>query len=196
MLSPYEASSVTRRIANVTTAMIPRVLLTGPPGSGKTTAVRRVVDLLSGLRMAGFYTEEIRGRSGRTGFRVVTLDGRTAPLATLQDRGGPRVGRYSVHLDEFEAVALSQLDSSQGVDLIVVDEIGKMECHSPAFVALARRVLTAPMPFLGTVALSGSGFVAEAKSVSGVTVIAISRENRDRLPAEIADRFRRVQAQH
>jgi nucleoside-triphosphatase len=171
-----------------------RILLTGAPGSGKTTLVRKVVELLPGVRASGFYTEEVRGRGGRTGFRVVALDGRTGPLATVGAGGGPRVGRYTVHVREFEAVALPQLEPRPAIRLLVLDEIGKMECLSPAFVEAVRSALQGRVPLIGTVALAGGGLIAEAKRAAGVEVIAISRENRDRLPAELAARLRAVVA--
>jgi nucleoside-triphosphatase THEP1 len=34
-----------------------------------------VIDLLAGVAMAGFYTEEIRRSAGRTGFRVARSTG-------------------------------------------------------------------------------------------------------------------------
>jgi len=166
----------------------PRILVTGSPGSGKTTLVLRVLDLLHGKRLSGFYTEEVRGRTGRTGFRIVTLDGRTARLATAGGVGGPRVGRYGVHLAALEALC-DALEPRPGVHAVVIDEIGKMECLSPAFVRAARRALTGPVPVLGTVALAGGGFIAEAKRLPAVEVITLSRENRDRLPAEVAARL-------
>ncbi|WP_242394432.1 hypothetical protein [Anaeromyxobacter oryzisoli] len=46
------------------------------------------------------------------------------------------------------------------------------------------------MPFLGTVALLGGGFIAEAKRSPGVLVLSLSAERRDLLPAEHAARFR------
>ena len=168
----------------------PRILVTGAPGSGKTTLVRTVVDLLAGVRAAGFYTEEVRGRAGRTGFRVVGLNGSAGRLATVGGHGGPRVGRYQVHVAEFEAVALPQLEIRPGLELLVIDEIGKMECLSPAFVAAARRALAAPVALLATVALAGGGLVAEAKRAPGVELLAASPENRDSLPAQLAARFR------
>ncbi len=166
-----------------------RILVTGPPGVGKTTFVRRVLDLLHGRRVTGFYTEEIRGRTGRTGFRIVTLDGRTARLATAGGAGGPRVGRYTVHLAALETVCADSLEPRPDVDLVAIDEIGKMECLSPAFVQAARAVLSGPVPVLATVALSGDGFIAEAKRLPGVEVIPLSRENRDRLPVEVGARL-------
>jgi len=172
----------------------PRILLTGAPGCGKTTVVRAVVELLAGVRAAGFYTEEVRGRAGRTGFRVVGLDGSSRRLASMEGQGGPRVGRYVVHVSEFEAVALPQLEIRPGLELLVIDEIGKMECLSPAFVAAARGALAAPVPLLATVALAGGGLVAEAKRAQGVDVVTVSLENRDVLPARLAARLRPVPA--
>ena len=168
----------------------PRILLTGAPGSGKTTVVCAVVQLLAGVRAAGFYTEEVRGRAERTGFRVVGLDGSEGRLASVGAQGGPRVGRYVVHVSEFEAVALPQLEIWPGLQLLVIDEIGKMECLSPAFVAAARRALAAPVPLLATVALAGGGLIAEAKRAPGVDVVRVSPENRDALPAQLAARLR------
>jgi nucleoside-triphosphatase len=140
------------------------------------------------MRLTGFYTEEIRGHTGRTGFRIVTLDGRTAQLATVGAKGGPRVGRYSVHVPALDAVC-DALEPRPGIDAVVIDEIGKMECLSPAFVLAVRRALSAPVPVLASVALSGGGLIAEAKGMPGVEVIPLSRENRERLPDEIAARL-------
>lgn len=168
----------------------PRIVVTGAPGSGKTTLVRAVVELLAGVQAAGFYTEEVRGRAGRTGFRVVGLDGSAGRLATVGGEGGPRVGRYRVHVAEFEAVALPQLEIRPGLELVVIDEIGKMECLSPAFVAAARRALAATVPLLATVALTGGGLIAEAKRALGVELVTVSVENRNALPARLVARLR------
>src|SRR5438105_11951431 len=46
------------------------LLLTGVPGVGKTTVLRRVKDRLAGKQLRGFLTDEIRSRRGeRLGFR-------------------------------------------------------------------------------------------------------------------------------
>jgi nucleoside-triphosphatase len=156
--------------------------------------VRRVLERLPGVPAAGFYTQEVRGWSGRTGFRVVALDGRAGWLATVGGKGAPRVGRYAVHLAEFEAVALPALELRAGMDLLVLDEIGKMECLSLAFVSAARRALAADVALLGTVALRGGGFIAEAKQAPGVDLIGLVPADRDALTEAIAERFAALRA--
>ena len=48
------------------------LLVTGVPGIGKTTLVRRLAMQLQQYRIGGFYTEEIRTGGQRQGFRLVT----------------------------------------------------------------------------------------------------------------------------
>jgi len=56
------------------------IFLTGPPSSGKTTIIKKVIKKL-GLPANGFYTEEERVAGKRLGFLMKTLDGRTGYLA-------------------------------------------------------------------------------------------------------------------
>src|SRR5437660_900104 len=73
------------------------VLLTGPPSCGKTTVVRRLVERLADLRVAGFYTQELREGGGRVGFEAIGVStGQHAILARVRPRSRRRVGRYGV----------------------------------------------------------------------------------------------------
>src|SRR3954467_10914743 len=72
------------------------LLLTGPPGCGKTTVLERVAEQLADLRLAGFLTLELREHGQRVGFEAVGLGGRRAILAHVQSRSPVRAGRYGV----------------------------------------------------------------------------------------------------
>jgi len=166
------------------------LLLTGPPGCGKTTVIRRVLEHLYDRRLAGFYTQEIRQGDQRVGFEIVGLSGRRGVLAHVDFAGQPRVGRYGVNLSEFEEIVRVELQRpSAEVDLFVIDEIGKMECFSRLFIDATERVLDSPSPVLATVAVKGSGFIREVKGRRDVEVVLVSAAGRDRLPNTIVERF-------
>jgi nucleoside-triphosphatase len=169
----------------------PKVLLTGPPACGKTTAVVKIAAALDQkVRLAGFYTQEIRESGRRVGFRWHCLDGRNGTLAHVKINGPHRVGKYGVDIESFETEVVSVLDpDTPGVDLFVIDEIGKMECFSGKFVEAIRRLLKSDKAVLATVAQKGSGLIRAAKTYPGVELIHLSRENRDDVARQVVDRL-------
>ncbi len=136
-------------------------LVTGPPGEGKTTVVRELAARLRDLRPGGFYTEEIRREGRRTGFRLVGLDGSEAVLAHVDLPLPRRVGRYGVDVRAFDAF-LKHLDT-RGRCVLLIDEIGKMECFSPSYRGLVHHWLDGPALVVATVAEKGEGLIREVK---------------------------------
>ena len=166
------------------------VLLTGKPGVGKTTLVERVVEQLRDrLRVVGFTTTEVRGRGGeRVGFDVVTVDGRRGELARAGLASRVRVGRYGVNLEEFERLALPEL-GRRDVDLLVIDEIGKMECASGRFRRAVEDALDAPVSVVATIGVSRLPFFQALRDRPDIELLTLTERNRDSLVADLCARF-------
>ncbi len=196
MIRPMNRPAVKPRKQNI--------LLTGRPGIGKTTAIMRTAEILGGRpgscgsrsaaaairSIAGFFTEEIRKSRLRVGFRAVTFGGPSCILAHLDIPGPHRVGRYGVDVAAFERIVLPEL--ARPADLMVIDEIGKMECYSNRFIDSVRGLLEGPRPVVATIALQGGGFIAEAKSRADVEILEVTRESRDGLPALLVEKLLRI----
>ncbi len=167
-----------------------RLLLTGSPGIGKTTVICSVLRRLQGITCAGFYTEEVREEGQRKGFKIYTLDGKEGALASVGGREGSRVGRYTVHVEEFEELALPRINPERTpADLYVIDEIGKMELLSQRFKNSLMALLAGPSNLLATIAKKGPGLIEQIKKRSDVELIEVTKENRNDLPAAIAQRL-------
>lgn len=161
-----------------------KVCLTGRPGVGKTTVILRVLKGFKG-RAGGFITLEVREGKQRVGFKVMDLQGKEALMAHLAFPG-PKVGKYGVKVEAFEKVALPALQGAiEGADLIVVDEIGKMELLSEGFRTLIHEALRADKPLLGTLSIAKDPFLEEIRRMPGVSLIEVTPANRELLPSWI-----------
>ncbi|MCL4500381.1 MAG: AAA family ATPase [Deltaproteobacteria bacterium] len=161
-----------------------RILLTGPPRCGKTSIVQKVAAAFSG-RAAGFYTREVRAKGVRVGFEIVTLDGQAAGLSHVDFPGPNRIGKYGVNLENLHSVGLPALEVKPGVDLVVVDEVGKMECLSDRFIEALERLWVQPVSLLITVAEKGGAYMAAIKEKPDKILITVTTANRDDLPGQI-----------
>jgi nucleoside-triphosphatase len=162
-------------------------LLTGRPGVGKTTCLRRVLEQL-GRPAGGFLTEEVRQGGTRVGFALITLDGRRETLAHVARKGSPRVGKYGVDLGALDRVGIPAIRAAVGAGrLVVIDEIGKMELASAAFRAAVEEALASPAPVLGTVMAASHPWADRIKAAPGVALIEVTTANRERLPARLRD---------
>jgi nucleoside-triphosphatase len=159
---------------------------------GKTTLIQRVVERFRGsLRLAGFTTTEVRNPEGeRVGFDIVTVEGKRSELARVGFTGSVRVGRYGVNLETFERLALPEL-ARRDADLVVIDEIGKMECASGRFRRAAEDALDAPINILATLGIGHLPFFQALKDRPDVEVVTVTAGNRDALVEELALRFRK-----
>lgn len=171
--------------------MASHILITGLPGVGKTTLLRRLAERLTEYRPAGFYKEEIRDAQGvREGFRLVTLCGRQLVLSHVRHPRSHRVSRYGVDVAGFERL-LEKLDLRHSPSsLIIIDEIGQMECFSKRFIDLVTLLLDGPKTLLATIAMKGEGFIRQVKERPDCRLVTITRENRDRLVDELASELK------
>ncbi len=173
------------------TGLSKNILITGLPGSGKTTLIQKLAEDLRECGPAGFYTEEIRSLGIRKGFKLTSLDRKTTGRLAHVDLEGPhRVGKYGVDLEGFERflVSLTLLDRSSHI--VIIDEIGKMECLSAKFRDLVASLLDSPAPVIATIALKAGGFISEVKHRPGILLYELTERNRDALMPEIAGLIR------
>lgn len=163
------------------------ILLAGRPGVGKTTIVKRVVDILGG-EAGGFYTEEIRQGGRRLGFKIITLEGEEGVLAHVDIKGGPRVSKYGVNIKDLEEVGVAALRRAiEERRYVVIDEIGKMELYSQEFRGAVGEALESEKVVLGTVLAVPHPWVDTLKAKPQVTVLTVTEGNRESMARRILD---------
>jgi len=161
------------------------ILISGAPGSGKTTLVRTIAHHLQDLNPAGFYTAEMRTGGVRQGFELVSLCGERKTLAHVRIKSPQRVGKYGVDVAGFEdfLALLPPLDFR--CSLFIIDEIGRMETLSARFCTMISDVLASDIPCIATIAHKGDHWIEEIKLRNDVEIITLNKENR----ASCADRI-------
>ncbi|MGD8229177.1 MAG: NTPase [Desulfobacteraceae bacterium] len=156
------------------------ILLTGPPRCGKSTLIEKVIGRIQ-KPMTGFFTREMRQGGKRVGFSITTLDGKEGVLAHQDTKSRFRVGKYGVNLEHIDKIAVPSMVPANTEEIVVIDEIGKMECLSSLFRQTLVKVLGSDNSVLGSIALRGDQFIQDIRERADVSLIHITEKNRDEL---------------
>jgi nucleoside-triphosphatase len=178
---------------NVESQPLPNIFLTGPPSSGKTTVIQKVI-AATGEKTTGFYTQEIKKHGKRVGFMMKTLHGKEGLLGHETIKSSYHIRRYGVSIENIEKLAVPAITPQSEDTIVVIDEIGKMECFSAAFCEAARKALDAPNMVLGTIAVGGTDFIQAIKERNDITIYEVTPQNRDRLPDLLLEIISRVKS--
>jgi len=162
------------------------IFLTGAPSSGKTTVIKKVIQKLR-LPANGFYTEEEKAGDRRVGFLMKTLDGRQGYLAHQNIISPFTIRRYGVSLKNIESIAVPSIRPRENA-VIILDEIGKMECFSEVFIKAAIEALDAGNIVIGTITLGGNDFIKAVKQRDDLELLEVTLDNRNELPDLIVEK--------
>ena len=168
-------------------------LLTGAPGTGKTSIIKQAVARL-GESAGGFYTEEILSDEGnRKGFRLVTLDGREARLAHVKIDSRYRVGKYGVDIKALESIGVEALEKAAGQGkIVVVDEIGRMELLSEKFRNAIKQLLDSGRIIIGTIMMNSHPFADAVKRRPGMRVVPVTGANNRQVTASLEEWLEKI----
>ena len=160
-------------------------MLTGKPGTGKTSLVKQAVAEVE-CSAGGFYAEEIRSGRVREGFRLVTLDGEHIILAHVNIHSPHRVSKYGVDIDSLDRVGVSALyRAADKCDLVVIDEIGRMELFSANFRQAVSHIISSGKRVIGTIMLNTNPWADAIKSRPEVHLTTVTQNNHQQLLEEL-----------
>lgn len=166
-------------------AKLNNFLLTGEPGIGKTSILMDVLAELD-FKAMGFVTQKIKSGKTDKGVNLMTLDGQQAVLASTSKKSTYKVGKYCVDLDVVNDVGVVALQKAIAEsELIVIDQIGKMETFSKKFREMAQRCLDCDVPVFGVIQNFASPFINSVTNRDDVVIINIDAANREDMPVNL-----------
>lgn len=165
---------------------IKNIFITGLPGVGKTTLIKEIVRIFPD-KFGGFYTEEIRDSNDqRVGFKIITFSNKEGILAHVDFKSKFKVSKYGVDVKTFEDVGVdAMVDALNSKEVIVIDEIGKMECFSALFKNVLIKCLESDKKVLATIKYHPDEFIDKVKKVPNSKIFTLNRGNFERIKSEV-----------
>lgn len=167
-----------------------KIGITGLPGAGKTNALLRVIEMLESeeLTIGGMIDEPIVEGRHRVGFTVRDImTGETEVFAHTEIESKITVGKLGLDLGKLECVGVKAImRACEECDIIVIDEVGKMEVECQAFIDAVKFALDADKPMILTLhKKSRNPLLQDIRRRDDVRILEVTPTNRNLLPHKI-----------
>ena len=167
--------------------MIKKILITGPPRCGKSTLIVKLIEYFSNRNYTihGFLTPEVRKDGNRIGFDIEDINsGERRKLARIGNYNTKyKLGRYHIFLEEFENL-ISKLEDIvfHKRELLVIDEIGKMELFSRKFQNLITEFFHSDIKIIATIGQKIQHSLKDSLlKIPDIVVFSLSRQNQQEI---------------
>lgn len=169
------------------------LFITGSPGTGKTSVLLKTIEVLKarGYSVGGMVSREVRTCGARVGFEILNLSsGRRGWLAHVNQKHGPRIGKYRVNLEDLDNIGAEAIANAvENADVVAIDEIGPMELHSERFKEAVKKAVESRKLVIGTVHWKErDGLIQEINARKDAEIIKVTYENRGNLHEIIAEK--------
>ncbi|HEC76905.1 MAG TPA: NTPase [Thermoplasmatales archaeon] len=172
-------------------SLIPKIGITGAPRVGKTEGIIKVIGRLEDIyNFGGMITKSIEENGVRVGFKIIDWITKEEKIFAHVNFDTPyRVGKYKVDLrvlNNFGIPAIEKAIYEEEIDIVVIDEVGKMELESKKFKETVREALECEKPVLLTLhKKSRDSLLQDIRNMSNVRILEITSINRNFLPYKI-----------
>ena len=167
-----------------------KIGITGLPNAGKTQALIKVIEMLEegNQKVGGMITEPITKNNRRVGFYVKDwMTKKRDILAHVDLESKIVVGRYKVNLEVLESIGVNAIENAnEDCDIIIIDEVGRMEVESERFVDVVKKVLEEDKPLILTLhKKSRNPLLQDIRRRDDVRILEVTHINRNLLPYKI-----------
>jgi nucleoside-triphosphatase len=171
-----------------------KIGITGLPGVGKTETLLRVVEKLEEMeyRVGGMVTECIMKKGCRVGFNVRNwCTDECAVMSHIDIDSKIRIGKYGVNLDALESIGACAIEGAvNDSDVIIIDEVGKMEVECDSFVKAVKNALDTDKSLIMTLhKKSRNPLLQDIRRRDDVRILEVTPVNRNLLPYKIIKLF-------
>ncbi|MDD4308263.1 MAG: NTPase [Thermoplasmata archaeon] len=174
---------------------VPKIGITGLPNSGKTQLLLKVIEMLEAEDkvVGGMITEAIIFRNKKVGFYVVDwLTKKKRKFAHENIESTVHVEEYGVDMRALDAVGVKAIKKAiKEADVIVIDEVGKMEVESPGFVEAVNEAMDCDKPLILTLhKKSRNPLLQDIRRRDDLRILEVTPVNRNLLPYKIMNLMR------
>ncbi len=161
-----------------------KIFVSGFPASGKTTLLKNIFEEFENkIKIDGFLTLEIRKNNIREGFKIFWLKNKQEFIfASKNIKTSICYAGYYLDLNALENV-IDKIDLN--VQLLIIDEIGKMEMLSKKFENFIKKVLNSEINLLASVHRSLINLVKGYGEI-----FWINKENRNMIYEKIKNKIK------